>query len=386
MLYLAIDQHIKQLTVCLRNEEGQVILKPRQVSTRWEKVRAFFSQLQQQAAEHGGYVTIVEVCGFNDWLLKMLKEYGCRETVLHQSKEHKKRKNDRIDTLSLSDMLWVNRHHLLNGGRLPGIRRVEPATPEDADARQLTALRQRLARLRTRTVAQVSHLLDKHNLRQDCPTKLLDTKAARHWLAELQLGAIDRCELDTLLAQWKLWDEQLAAIQPKIDALRQTHRTAALVSTIPGLSGYGGLAVASRIGRIERFQQPASLANFWGLAPSCRDSGNKKQRLGSITKEGSSMVRFLLGQAVLHVLRRDLHLRAWYRQVKARRGAKIARVAVMRRLAVTIWHMVRDNQPFTTTMYGQPKPSLASNPPPTKRPKRKRQEKVTRQATMSPAG
>src|SRR6187549_731663 len=84
MLYLAIDQHAKQLTVNLRDEEGRILLA-RQVSTRWEKVRTFFSELRQQAAEHGGFIAIVEVCGFNDWLLAMLKEYGCRETVLMQT-------------------------------------------------------------------------------------------------------------------------------------------------------------------------------------------------------------------------------------------------------------------------------------------------------------
>ena len=48
MLYLGIDQHKRQLTVNLRSEDGTVILK-RQVSTRWEKVRAFFAELAEKA-------------------------------------------------------------------------------------------------------------------------------------------------------------------------------------------------------------------------------------------------------------------------------------------------------------------------------------------------
>ena len=79
MLYLGIDQHRKQLTVNLRNEQGDVVLR-RQVSTEWERVRAFFEELREMAESEGGFVAIVEVCGFNDWLLKMLAEYGCRET------------------------------------------------------------------------------------------------------------------------------------------------------------------------------------------------------------------------------------------------------------------------------------------------------------------
>ena len=81
MLYLAIDQHRKQLTVNLRNEQGDVLLK-RQVSTQWPRVRKFLEEVQKQSHSEGGFVAILEVCGFNDWLLKLLVEYGCRETIL----------------------------------------------------------------------------------------------------------------------------------------------------------------------------------------------------------------------------------------------------------------------------------------------------------------
>ena len=80
MLYLAIDQHRKQLTVNLRNEAGDVLLK-RQVSTEWPRVREFLAEVQKQALPAEGFIAILEVCGFNDWLLKLLVEYGCRETT-----------------------------------------------------------------------------------------------------------------------------------------------------------------------------------------------------------------------------------------------------------------------------------------------------------------
>ena len=58
------------------------------------------------------------------------------------------------------------------------------------------------------------------------------------------------------------------------------------------------------------------------------------------------MARFILGQAVLHVLRRDTRMKEWYQRIKKRRGAKIARVAVMRRLATILWHMLTHQQPY----------------------------------------
>lgn len=345
MLYLAIDQHRKQLTVEDRNEVGDVTTK-RQVSTKWDRVRAFFADYAGRAQAEGGFVVILEVCGFNHWLVKMLHEYGCQQVILIQPERRSKRKTDRRDASALSELLWVNRHRLLSDKRVQGVRRVDWPTDEEAADRQLTVLRQRLGQLRTRTINRLKHLLRKHNLDQDCPTKGIDTIKGRKWLASVGLPALDRLELDLLLSQWKLWEEQMKALDAKIHERYLQHPTAPLLASIPGCGTYSSLALASRIGPIERFPQPGSLANYWGLTPGCRNSGETTDRLGSITKQGSATARFILAQVVLHVLRRDGWMRAWYGRIKRRRGSKIARVAVMRRLATIIWHMVKHQQRY----------------------------------------
>ena len=72
MLYLGIDLHLKQITVSLRNEGGDVVLR-RQVSTRWPKLAEFRRQLAEAAAGDEKYVAVVEVCGFHDWFVKWLR-------------------------------------------------------------------------------------------------------------------------------------------------------------------------------------------------------------------------------------------------------------------------------------------------------------------------
>jgi transposase len=345
MLYLAIDQHRKQLTVNDRNEAGDVILK-RQVSTEWGRVRKFFEDLREQSVPDGGFVTIVEVCGFNDWLLKLLPEYGCRDTVLIQPEKRSRHKTDRRDSNALGELLWTNRNRLLAGKKVQNVRRVVPPSQRDAEDRQVTTLRWRLTQMRTRTINRVHHLLLKHNLQQECPTKLLKTKAARKWLAKLSLGPIDRLELDQLLAQWELLDKQVAEVEAAIGKRQGENAMAALIATIPGAGAWGSLGLACRIGTIERFPHPGSLPKYWGLTPRSNNSGDNKQRLGSITKEGSALARCILGQMVLHVLRRDASMKQWYQRIKKRRGSRIARVAVMRRLATIIWHMIKRQQPY----------------------------------------
>ncbi len=344
MLYLAIDQHRKQLTVNLRDDSGEILVR-RQVSTRWDRVREFFAWLRTESEAQGGFVTILEVCGFNRWLMEMLVEYGCQETVLIQPTERSPQKTDHRDANALGELLWVNRHRLLGGKKPQGIRRILPPTEEDAENRQVTELRRRLGAQQTKTVNKIRHILRKHNIEQECPTKGIDTKAAKKWLAEMSLPTIDRLEMDQLLDQWRLWEAQLEEVNVTIEARQEKHETACLVATMPGAGTYTSLALASRIGPIDRFPTPGSLANYWGLTPGCRNSG-ETDRMGSITKRGSNMARFLLGQMVLHTLRKDSYMKNWYKKIKKRRGSKIARVAVMRRLVTILWHMLKHRQPY----------------------------------------
>ena len=345
MFYLGIDQHRKHLTVSLRDERGDVVLR-RQVSTEWDRVMQFFEQLVELTHGDGGFLAIVEVCGFNGWLMEMLAEYGCRQTIVVQPEIRATKKTDRRDAGQLSQLLWVNRERLLAGKPVQGLRRVWLPSPEDAANRQLTALRKRLGDFRTRTLNKVQRLLLKHNLQQESPVKRIQTKAAREWLRELDLDGTDRLELNLLLRQWELWDEQMKSLEERIEQRQASNPVAQIVATVPGMQAYSSLAVASRMGSIDKFPRPGSLANYWGLTPGCRNSGDVTNRLGSITKQGSVLVRFILGQAILHVLRRDPQMKAWFLRIKKRRGAKIARVAAMRRLATILWHMVKHQQPY----------------------------------------
>jgi hypothetical protein len=113
------------LTVDLLGEDGSGVLK-RQVSTKWEKVRAFFADLAEKARPEGGFLAILEVCGMNPWLLTMLREYGCREIVVIQPTERSKQKTDRRDARKLSPLLWVHRQQFLEGKHPIGVRRVHP--------------------------------------------------------------------------------------------------------------------------------------------------------------------------------------------------------------------------------------------------------------------
>jgi transposase len=346
MFYLGCDQHARQITICLRDEKGDVVLK-RQVSTRPAKIGRFLDEVGELTEGDGGYLAMVEVCGFNEWFLDMLHEKGCRERVLIQPQLKSTRKTDRRDAAELSELLWVNRERLREGKRVNGLRRVTLPGPEDRQLRKLTTRRSKTKRRRGKVVTQIKTVLRNHNLQHDCPTKKLDTKKGFAWLRELELPAEDRLEVDQLLDEWELLSQQLEAQ----DALLEEHgrreeKGVSILTTIPGCALFSALVLLSRIGELSRFANPRSLANYFGLTPKCNNTGDAKQRLGSISKEGSALVRFVLGLMVTSVIRKDPWMRKFYRRIKVRRGAKIARVAVMRRLCTVIYHMLKHEEPY----------------------------------------
>ena len=178
MLYLGIDQHARQITISLRDEGGDV-LQARQVSTKPDKINAFFQKLTRECLANGeSFVAVLEVCGFNDWLIRILQEYHCHKVILIQPDERKKCKTDRRDAAALSELLWVNRERLLQGKPVRGLRQVDIASSTDQENRRLTTLRKEAGQARTRLINKVRHLLRRHNLQWQMPTKRFPTKAA----------------------------------------------------------------------------------------------------------------------------------------------------------------------------------------------------------------
>lgn len=346
MLYLGIDQHARQLTISLRNEQGDV-LQARQVSTEPEKVNAFFEQLTRERLRSGEtFVAVLEVCGFNDWLIAMLRDYRCHKVILIQPEERQRQKTDRRDAAALSELLWVNRQRLLAGKPVRGLRQVDISSTIDQENRRLTTLRKDAGRARTRLINMIKHMLRRHNLQWAMPTKTFPSQPAIAWLKQLVLPEIDQLEMNHLLVDLEHSQKRIEELEEKLAQRCGTSDAATLLSSMPGVASYTATALACRVGRVERFPRSRSLANYWGLTPGCRNSGEKNQRLGSITKAGSGMARWLLAQVAYQALKKDKDLRQWYKRIKRRRGGSIARVAVMRKLATIIWHMLTKRMPY----------------------------------------
>ena len=110
--------------------------------------------------------------------------------------------------------------------------------------------------------------------------------------------------------------------------------------THPGVGSLTALAFVLIIGRAERFQCGKQIASYLGLV-RLEESSGQRQRLGHITKQGNSLLRFLLVEAAQVTVRSDPEWRSKFFHLAMRRGRKIAKVAMARRLAVRMYWMWR---------------------------------------------
>jgi len=110
--------------------------------------------------------------------------------------------------------------------------------------------------------------------------------------------------------------------------------------THPGVGPLTALACVLIIGKAERFPCGKQIAAYLGLVP-LEDSSGERRRLGHITEQGSSMLRFLLVEGAQVAARSIPQWRKQYFHVAMRRGRKIAKVAMARKLSIRLFWMMR---------------------------------------------
>ena len=105
------------------------------------------------------------------------------------------------------------------------------------------------------------------------------------------------------------------------------------------------MTVKAEIVDIGRFPTPEKLVSYAGLAPSRHDGGERTQT-GGITKRGSVWLRTAMVEGAFMAVRYDLRLKAIYERIAERRGPMKARVAVARRMLVSVHRMLTEQAEY----------------------------------------
>ncbi len=215
--------------------------------------------------------------------------------------------------------------------------RIWVASWENRDLRQLLWHRHRMVQARTRIMNQLQAVALNEGLR--CKKRLW-REAGREQLEAFPLAPWASRRRRDLLELLDRLSPTIAELTQTIEQEAEKCPEARRLRTHPGVGALTALAFVLIIGQAERFQCGKQVASYLGLVPLEDSSGNRR-RLGHITKQGSSILRFLLVEAAQVTVRSLPKWRSKYLHLMMRRGRKIAKVAMARRLAVQLFWMWR---------------------------------------------
>jgi transposase len=262
--------------------------------------------------------------------VNLLESQGHRPVLSHPKQTRAiaaaRPKNDRVDAERL---LLLLRGDLLPRGWIP---------PRDLrEAREPLRHRVSLVWVRTGIKNRLLALLTRRNVR---PTRSKGwwTDRGRQDLQPLLLSPIPSTIREDCLASLHLLDEQIRRLdQELIQHWGEDPRVCRSMTT-PGIGPFTAILLVLELGNVHRFPSAKHLASYVGLTPRVRASANRI-RLGHIGKEGNRLVRWALVGAATQAARQPGPLRAWLRTVQQRKGKKMARVALARRLAEIAYHV-----------------------------------------------
>jgi transposase len=208
---------------------------------------------------------------------------------------------------------------------------------ENRDLRQLLWHRHRMVQARTRIMNQLQAVALNEGLR--CKKRLW-RDAGREQLEAFRLAPWASRRRRDLLELLDRLNPTIADLTQTIEEEAEKCPEARRLRTHPGVGSLTALAFVLIIGKAERFQCGKQIASYLGLVPLEESSGNRR-RLGHITKQGNALLRFLLVEAAQVSARSIPEWRHKYFHLAIRRGRKIAKVAMARRLAVQMFWMWR---------------------------------------------
>src|SRR5216117_3122584 len=228
----------------------------------------------------------MEACGHYPWFERLLEEMGIElwlgDAAKIRASVVRQQKTDRRDAMQLLQ--------LLREERFP---RIWVPSLEERDVRQLLVHRHKQVQARTRVKNQLQALALSQGMQKQ---RKLWTQAGRAELEQLPLLTYAAERRQRLLRSLDSMDAEIGELTRRVEQEAGQRAAAVRLMTHPGVGPVTGLAMVLTLGPAERFASAKQVGSYLGLIPREQSSGGK-QRLGRISKQGSSLLRFLLVEA-----------------------------------------------------------------------------------------
>ena len=331
--FVALDIHRKYLVVGAVDPHQQIVLTPR---------RFGFEAFSDWATTHltPSDAVVLEATS-NAWLLyDQVEPLVASVTVAHPLAVKliaaARVKTDARDTIKLARLLAAN---LVPAVWVPPVHVRE--------LRALVSHRKRLVNQRTQVRNRLHAVLHRHNLTLP-PGKPFAAHQQEWWLA-LDLSSSEKLRVQQDLSLLRSLEELVGAVEAELGRLSTGDpwvKQVPFLVQLPGLGVLSAMSLLAAIGDITRFPSAKKLVGYAGLGASVHDSGETHQD-GHITKEGRRDLRGVMVEAAWVAVEHHPHWKAQFERLTRRIGKQKAIVAIARKLLVTVWHVLTEQEADT---------------------------------------
>ncbi len=328
-MYVGVDYH-KKFSVATRMDEQGVILEQIKLTNRPDTLRGYFGNLPR-----GTKVAVEATQGwyaFYELIEDLCPDVTLAHPVKTRAIAEARIKTDKIDATMLAHLLRTN---LLPSSCIP--------SREIRDLKEILRYRASLVSLQTSLKNKIHAVLAKNGMA--VPYTDIFGKKAIQWIKGLSVRPCYVHEAAGYLILAETVMALIATITATIEREAKLNDDALLLLSIPGIGPYSALLIVTEIGDITRFPSAKKLCSYAGLVPSVRSSGGKT-RYGSITKQGSKWLRWILIELSHHFAGSSPQMKALYERILAKHGKNTARVAVARQMLVIIYSMLTQKRSF----------------------------------------
>lgn len=338
MDFIGFDLGKVSSQVCVLTGGGELI--ERRIKTDREHI-------SELLAERAPARVVIESSTESEWVARYLEELGLEVVVADPNfspmyaTRSRKVKTDKRDARTLAEAC-----------RLGAFRPAHRTSDRQRHVRAQLAVREAMVRTRSRYISLISTLLRRDGLR------IRSSGYAPSFLkrlASLELPAALREEVAPLLVLLQSLNEQIKRADEELARLAEGDEVLARLRTVPGVGVVTATSFVSTLDDASRFAGAKEARAYLGLVPSERSSGERQQR-GHISKAGPGRARHMLVEAAWCILRRrnaaNAALHDWAAGIAARRGSRVAVVALARKLAGVLFAMWRDSTVFTASPPG----------------------------------
>lgn len=331
MIHIGIDVHKAESQICALHADGEVVEK--RIRTERDRFTEFFGRLPKSKI-------LIESSTESEWVARVLEGLGHEVIVADPNfaamyaTRGRRVKTDRRDARALAEAC-----------RSGIFRPAHRLSDEQRQRRNVLISREKLVRMRSTLIVTVRALLRGLGIGIRTGEAESFGNRVRALIVPPELSVVTAA----LLTTFDTLNTQIAALDKELETIAKGDERVSRLMTTPGVGPITAIAFLAAIDDPERFDDAGKVAAYLGLVPGEDSSGGRTRRT-SITKAGSGMVRYLLVQAALTIMRRGKSrapaLHAWVQNLATTKGSKIARVALARKLSGILFAMLRDGAKF----------------------------------------